>query len=648
MLINFDDKLQMRDLYFPYVGQLNHIGGHCCKLGVWCEGKFAWLDADGWERRLRYQQDSLVTDATARSERLGLRLQIQDGVHQREAIYVKRIRIRNEFSEPREVRLFLHHDLSLNETEVGDTAVYDPLLHAVYHYKRNVYALINGRTPQSGIYQYSVGIKRFHHAEGTWRDAEDGLLAGNPIAQGSVDSTISFRLLLDAQAEQTLHCWICVGDSYQSVKELNRYVLDSDPERLLARVGVYWQRWVNKEERDFANLPAEIVDLYKKSLLIVRTQIDQNGAILAANDSDILQFNRDHYSYTWPRDGAFAALAMSKAGYSEAVAPFYQFCRDALTAEGYLLHKYNPDGSLGSSWHPFLQGGDAQLPIQEDETAIVLYTLWQYYTASKQMEFCQSLYASLIRPMAKFLQTYIHPELYLPMPSYDLWEERRGIFTYTCSTVYGGLTAAAQFASLFGDEKRSARYRESAEKIKAAMLRHLYDPEAGRFLRGLYVERSGKISKDATVESSLFSLFSFGVLPAGDPRVVSTMEAVLRHLRVQTDVGGIARYQGDHYFRKSDDAERIPGNPWIICTLWAADWEIAKAGTLAELDEPLQKLAWVKRHTLESGVLPEQLDPYTGGPVSVAPLTWSHAAYILTVWRYLEKYKGLRAREGAG
>lgn len=298
---------------------------------------------------------------------------------------------------------------------------------------------------------------------------------------------------------------------------------------------------------------------------------------------------------------------------------------------------------MGSSWHPSIQNGEVQLPIQEDETALVLYTLWEYYLKSGQIEYCQKLYASLIRPAAKFLETYIHQELELPLPSYDLWEERRGIFTFTCSSVYAGLKAAANFSKLFGDDDRYLRYDNTAEKIKAAMIKHLYDEDAGRFLRGIYFERDGEISKDYTVESSMYSLFSFGVLPADDPRVTRTMEAIKEKLEVKTEVGGYARYEEDYYFRVSNDFERVPGNPWIICTLWIAEWEIAKAKTLSELVEPYEKLWWAYKQSMESGVLPEQLNPETGDPLSVAPLTWSHSTFVLTVIKYAEKYLQLQS-----
>ena len=81
----------------------------------------------------------------------------------------------------------------------------------------------------------------------------------------------------------------------------------------------------------------------------------------------------------------------------------------------------------------------------------------------------------------------------------------------------------------------------------------------------------------------------------------------------------------------------VPGNPWIICTLWLAEWYIAKAKSLPDLSRALEILDWVRKHTLDSGVLAEQLHPYSGGPISVSPLTWSHATVVMTVREYIAK-----------
>ncbi|WP_052487799.1 glycoside hydrolase family 15 protein [Gordoniibacillus kamchatkensis] len=641
-LINLDRYGYMRDLYYPYVGQLNHICGYHCRIGVWVDGSFSWLNGPGWDIRLSYAEDSLVTELAAAHAGLGITLLINDGVHQRENIFLKRIRIVSRSGTAREVRVFFNQDFVINETEVGDTAAYYPALNTVFHYKRDSYFMVNGSAGSEGIYQYTTGVKRFRHAEGTWRDAEDGHLMGNAIAQGSVDSTVSLRLFIPPEGEQTAYYWLTAGKTLEEVKKLDGYVRDSGPGKLLDRVKIYWQRWANKEERSYADLPQSVVRLFKQSLLIVRTQTDAGGAIIAANDSDIMNSNRDHYSYMWPRDGALIAYAMTTAGYNEMVAPFFNFCANVLSPEGYLQHKFNPDGTVGSSWHPYIQNGHMQLPIQEDETALVLFALWQDYKLHGSLEKAQSLYRSLIRRAARFMTNYIEQDLDLPKPSYDLWEERYGIFTFTASAVYGGLMAAANFASLFGDDERSGRYRRAAEQIKAGILKHLYDEELGRFVRGLYKDNGAWI-RDTTLESSVYGIFEFGVLPADDPRVVRTMEANRIGLAVGTAVGGLARYKNDYYFQRSSDIDNIPGNPWIICTLWIAEWEIAAAKTIADLESPRRTLEWVVRHALESGILPEQLDPFDGSPLSVAPLTWSHATYVLAVTKYAQKYKQLAA-----
>ncbi|MDQ1911708.1 glycoside hydrolase family 15 protein [Paenibacillus sp. GD4] len=642
-LINLDRHTFMRDLYYPYVGQLNHVGGYQCRVGIWVDGTFTWLSDPEWNFHLSYVEDSLVTQVTASHYHLGITLYINDGVHQRETIYLKRIRVHNHWDKVREVRMFFNQDLVINETEVGDTAAYYPQNNTVFHYKKSSYFMFNGLAGNEGMFQYTSGVKRFYNAEGTWRDAEDGHLSGNPISQGSVDSTISFRTHVPPNGDEHIYYWMSAGKSLEEVKKLDAYVRESHPGNLLDRAQIYWQRWVNKAELNFGDLTEACVRLYKQSLLIVRTQTDANGAIIAANDSDIMQSNRDHYSYMWPRDGALIAYAMSMAGYQGMIVPFFEFCAKALSPEGYLHHKYNPDGTVGSSWHPYLNNGNAQLPIQEDETALVLFALWQDYVRHGDIELPQSLYRDLIRRSARFMSSYIEADLNLPKPSYDLWEERYGIYTFTASAVYGGLIAAANFSNLFGDEERSSRYRHTAERIKSGILKHLWDEEEGRFVRGLYLD-NGQWVKDRTLESSVYGIFEFGVLPADDPRVVSTMQANKAGLTIKTEVGGVARYHHDYYFQRSSDIENIPGNPWIICTLWIAEWEIECAKSLEELESPRRTLEWVVAHAIESGVLPEQLDPFDGGPVSVAPLTWSHATYVLTVVKYIEKYQKLTSQ----
>jgi GH15 family glucan-1,4-alpha-glucosidase len=173
-----------------------------------------------------------------------------------------------------------------------------------------------------------------------------------------------------------------------------------------------------------ATCRTKVVELFKRSLLVVRTQIDNGGAICAANDSDIMQFSRDTYSYVWPRDGALVSDALDLAGFSDVARSFYSFCQKVITPDGYFYHKYNPDGSPASSWHPWVIKGTAALPIQEDETALVVWALWRHYYRYRDIEFVRPMWVDIVQKAADFMCDYRDKRTGLPLPSYDLWEER--------------------------------------------------------------------------------------------------------------------------------------------------------------------------------------------------------------------------------
>jgi GH15 family glucan-1,4-alpha-glucosidase len=126
------------------------------------------------------------------------------------------------------------------------------------------------------------------------------------------------------------------------------------------------------------------------------------------------------------------------------------------------------------------------------------------------------------------------------------------------------------------------------------------------------------------------------------------MRAIENRLWIQTDVGGVARYENDPYHQKSSDVARVAGNPWPICTLWLAHWFMDTAVTTADLKKSREIIEWVADHALPSGVLAEQLHPYTGEPVSISPLTWSHAAFVEAFLVYSRTYQALATGRPAG
>jgi GH15 family glucan-1,4-alpha-glucosidase len=160
--------------------------------------------------------------------------------------------------------------------------------------------------------------------------------------------------------------------------------------------------------------------------------------------------------------------------------------------------------------------------------------------------------------------------------------------------------------------------------------------------------------RDTSLDSSLFGLHLFGVLPADDPRLSATLDAVVSGLAVRTDIGGIARYRGDGYYAQSGDLDQVPGNPWFIVQCWYAMWRIARASSADQLDAALEPLEWAARRATPSRLLPEQIHPFSGNPLAVTPLIWSHASFVTAIHAYLarsndlrEKTSGLRSERGA-
>ena len=645
LLVCFDQDYCIRDLYFPHVGQENHVSGNYFRLGVWVDNQFSWV-GQNWKRDLRYLPDTLITQVSLYHEGLSILLTCADAVDFHENIYLREVLVENMAPREREVRLFFTQDFDISGNSVGDTAAFDPVRNAIVHYKGSRYFLINGSPAGGkGFSQFAVGQKGIGGREGTFKDAEDGVLSGNPIAQGSVDSVIGQTLHLDGMSKGKAYFWIAAGQDWGEVRRLDALVQERGLEHLMKRTHDYWLLWVRKETPPLEHLPEFVGQLYRRSLLVLKTQIDWQGGIVAANDSDIIRYSRDTYCYVWPRDAALAASALDFAGYSVITRNFFRFAADTIEREGYFLHKYNPDGTLASSWHPWFQEGIAQLPIQEDETALVIWALWNHFVLYRDLDFIKPFYRPLIKRAADFFCRYRDPQTGLPEASYDLWEERRGILSFTVGAVFGGLIAASLFCTVLGEEEIAEKYRKVAAEIRDAASLHLWRPELNRFCRMLYRNRHGAVEVDGTCDASLWGLFAFGLYTIDHPKIISTFTTLQERLWVKTKIGGMARYENDSYMRIHP---AVTGNPWFVCTLWLADYLIEKAQDEKEMAPALEIMKWVSDHALPSGVLAEQINPLTGEALSVSPLTWSHATFVASTQRLLRRMARMKTCETCG
>ena len=299
------------------------------------------------------------------------------------------------------------------------------------------------------------------------------------------------------------------------------------------------------------------------------------------------------------------------------------------------LYRYNLDGSLASSWHPWIREGEYQLPIQEDETGYVLWTLKEHFLIDRDFDFITPLYKKLIKPAGIFLRDYRDLTTGLPLASYDLWEERHGTFLHTSALAWAGLMGAAYFSGSFGDVPLCHSFVKAATEIKQGVLQSMRDPSEGFLFRSVEIVDGKIVHTDPTPDISSLTLLETGFLEMANPEekqlAISLLARLEKRLAVPGPVGGFSRYEGDMYYLSGPSKEAgVTGNPWFISAFWMAQGYI-RLGTPEALEKALQLLRWGVAHANASGVMPEQLDPLSGDPLSVSPLAWSHAAFINTL-----------------
>lgn len=640
MMVCLDQYGFVRDLYYPYIGLENHVLGKTHRIGVQVDGKFSWLDDGSWNISLSYKPQTMVSLLVCKHTQMKISLVLEDLVYNEANVFVREVSIYNHANEAVDLRVFFGQEFMISENKKRNTAFYDPTHNAVVHYKGRRVFIVNGVTSDgNGIDDYTVGAFQFEGKEGSFRDAEDGELTKNAVEHGSADSVIRFSTSCAGNAKTTIHYWICAGKSLTEAYQLNEVVQQKTPEAMLYSTEQFWQAWLNKREYDSHLLTPEQKKLFDTSLFILRAHTDNRGSIIASADSEMMVYGKDDYSYMWPRDAAFIVSTLDKAGFTEVTKPFFLFCKEVLHPDGYLHHRFRPDQSLGSTWHSttkqteWLKDAILQLPIQEDETASVLFALWKHYEATKDIEFIEMLYKPMIEKMANFLVNFRDTALGLPLHSYDLWEEKIGVSTYTCASVYGGLMAAADFSEMLGKRNHMRIYRDAAKLLKKATMQYLYSDKLQSFVRIAYLE-DGKVIHDETVDaSSLFGLWYFGMMDHTDPLFISTEEQVQKRLKNPATVGGYIRYEHDNYFKSTDLS-----NPWFITTMWEAQ-RVLQRPVISDQDLQFVQstLQWVVEHEMASGVLAEQMNPYTGESLSATPLVWSHAVFVETVLMYINK-----------
>lgn len=620
----------VHDFYYPYVGLENHAAARAMRhrIGVWVENKFSWLDDGSWNTKQVYESEALIGITTATCEWLGITLKFYDCIDSEYDAFLRSVEIINYHGQEREIRLFMHQVFLISNSLSGDTAQYLPGEAAILNYKGHRAFVIGTENHKGQTFdQYAIGVYGIEGKDGTFRDAEDGELSGNAVEHGSVDSIVRHCQVIEAHGSARVHYWVACGKAIKSAVALHHEIVRDGVQYRQNITEQSWRHWLGKSEVVRKHIPEEYKDSFTKSLLITKSHIDSRGGVIASTDTTMLNYWRDAYTYAWPRDGALSLWPLLRLGYYDELQRFFEFCRRGLSTDGFLAHKYQADGAIGSSWHPYVYAGKPEPPIQEDETAIVLFLCGEYYRQTNDKFFLNHYYASFIKPMAHFLATYIDNTTKLPRASYDLWEQTFLTTTYSTATVYGALKSAVELAEENGDKQSAISWQVVADDIHVAAHEKLYNKERKFFYRGLRVEKGGSIYHDETIDvSSFYGAFMFGLFPLYGDEVKQSFESLGQRFNISDNpnvVTPMPRYEGDDYLAVAHGE----GNPWFVTTTWLAQYYLETK----QYDRARAIVRWVRDSMMPSGVLAEQINPRTGQFVSVAPLTWSQAEYMNVV-----------------
>ena len=627
MLVGLDKFGMVHDFYYPYVGLENHATARNMhhRIGVFVDDHFSWLDSGSWQISLDYEEDAMISFIKATNDHLQVALEFHDFVDANSNVFARNVHVVNNSDHHREIRVFFHQFFQISDSNRGDTALYEPDGGYILDYKGRRSFLIYAQTASGEKFdQFSIGVHGIEGKEGTYKDAEDGELSGNPVEHGLVDSTIRLKVDVKGLSSERIHYWIVAASSHHDALKIHKKYVKQGLDAHYSQTQKHWHTWLETAEDELEKIPSQYHQAVKKSLFIMKSHIDRRGAIIASGDSEMLNYERDNYSYCWPRDAGYVLWPLIRMGFSEEPKAFFEFARDVITDEGALMHKFQPDRAIGSTWHPLVHKGEPEMAIQEDETAIVLFMLHEFLLESEDEDFIRRLYSTLIQPAANFLERFIDKETMLPHASYDLWEEKFLTSTYTVAVTYAGLMAASRIAEQFEYPDDSIRWQSVAQDIKSAAHKTLFNKNKGYFHKG-YLLDNGNLNYDETIDaSSLYGAIMFGLYPVEHPEVQASVRTLESQLLNKSRVGGLPRYEYDRYF--SPSSENL-GNPWFVTTLWLAQIY----NELGRPQDAMPLIDWATSKMLKSGVLSEQLNPDSGEFLSVAPLIWSHAEIINTI-----------------
>ena len=351
-----------------------------------------------------------------------------------------------------------------------------------------------------------------------------------------------------------------------------------------------------------------LAGLAERSVEIILANQASTGAYVASPNFQV-------YRYSWLRDGAFIADAMSRAGHLDSASAFFDWCRRVVEARVERIDDLVRRRQAGETIkeHEYLHirytiGGD-EASDEWWNHQLDGYGAWLWGLGGHLARSTHDVEAERFAPAVEATARYLIA--FWDLPCYDCWEENGDqIHVATLAAVAAGLRVAARWPAV------SAEVRSNAEAVVAAIETRVREQGT---LYGHLVKWLGGRDVDASL---LFCAIPYGLFTPEDP----LMRATVVELFNQLVDDGMHRHIHDTFFG---------GGEWVLLTAILGSYLVA----VGDRDGARAKLRFVVDQATDDGWLPEQVSTHLlhpehleewqqrWGPVAT-PLLWSHAMYL--------------------
>jgi alpha,alpha-trehalase len=396
--------------------------------------------------------------------------------------------------------------------------------------------------------------------------------------------------------------------------------VDEAEARIAATIG-FWRAWLAR-----ARIPDHRyrTQIQRSALVIKGLTYMPTGAAVAALTTSLPESpggerNWD-YRYTWMRDATFMLHALHWLRLDWEADEFMQFIADVKTTQdGPLQIMYGIDGrrELSESTRDDLSGYAGARPVRIGNAAFGQRQNDVFGAVLDSILIHTRRDARLPRRLWPIVESQAECATSVwRNPDQGIWESRGKPQHYVSSKLmcWVALDRASTLAVLRGDPTKAAKWRATADEIRADVLAH--GVSSRNVLRQHY-------ETDALDASTLLA-GSFGFLAHDDKRLRNTVLAVADEL---TENGFVLRYRTN----ETDDGLSGREGTFVICSFWLVS-ALAIVGEMQRARDLLERLL---RIASPLGLYAEEFDPQTGRHLGNFPQAFSHLALIEATARML-------------